>query len=92
MIINPNFGQQKFELNYELAEIHTQANVHIFSDNGTLVKRLISNQSLGISGIIEWNGEDDYGQKVRAGHYIVWVEIYRENGVRMTFKEAFILI
>ncbi len=92
IVTNPNFGIQNLEINYELTSPNIQVSVHIYSDSGTLVKRLISNQSLGFEGKIHWDGSDDYGQNVRPGHYILWVELLDKNGIKSTFKEAFVLI
>lgn len=58
-------------INYELDEIGQTANINIYNQNGTLVRRLTNNLLLSSKGTILWNGMDDANRKVAIGIYII---------------------
>ncbi len=56
------------------------ANIRIYDANGRLVKQLVNNESLASEGNFIWEGDNDEGTKARIGIYIVWTEVFKENG------------
>jgi hypothetical protein len=56
------------------------ANIRIYDANGRLVKQIINNESLANEGNFIWEGETDANDKARIGIYVVWIEIFKENG------------
>lgn len=84
--------EDELEINYILTDPGYMFNLNIYTEKGTLVNRLIRQESSGYNGKIKWDCKDEKLQKAPAGHYIYWVEIYRKNGDREIFKGAFVII
>lgn len=79
------------EINYELDASNYMINVDIYSDKGTLINRLIKQQSAGFRGKITWDGRGENGYRCRPGIYLCLIEIYDDKGHRQVIKEAFVL-
>lgn len=79
------------EINYRFAEAGLMANVAIYDDSGTLVRRLIRNQSLPREGILTWDATADSGRLMPVGIYIALIEIYNAAGLRRLYRESFVL-
>ncbi len=77
------------EINYELNASGYMMNVHIFSESGQLINRLIRQQNAGSSGKITWDCRTESGNLAPSGIYIFAVEIYNEKGVRELQKGGF---
>lgn len=84
--------EDELEINYILNDSDYLFNLNIYTERGTLVNRLIRQQSGGSEGKITWDCMNENRQKAPAGHYIYWMEIYHENGSREIFKGAFVLV
>jgi len=84
--------EDELEINYILNDSDYLFNLNIYAETGRLVNRLIRQESGGSEGKITWDCKDEKKQKSPSGHYIYWMEIYRENGSREIFKGAFILV
>lgn len=88
---NDDSFEDFLEINYELDRPNYMINIHIFSDRGALVNRLIRHQSAGFSGRILWDGRAENGRLCPPGIYLCEMEIYDDNGHRTTRKEAFVV-
>lgn len=84
--------EDELEINYILNDPGYLINLNIYNEKGRVIKRLIRQESAGSSGKITWNCIDENSKMAPPGHYIYWIEIYRENGAREIFKEAFVLV
>jgi len=91
--ISPNNDGYNDQLNitYQLENPGYVANIWIFDAAGRTVGQLAQNSSLGTSGTIHWNGEDETGSKLPLGAYIIVVEMFDTNGNVKHYKEACIL-
>ncbi|MCR9014214.1 lamin tail domain-containing protein [Aquiflexum gelatinilyticum] len=56
------------------------ATIRIYGVDGTLVRELVQNAVWGNDGFYLWDGTQSNGAKVRAGIYIIWVEIFDLEG------------
>ncbi len=56
------------------------ANINIFDAQGRLVRELVQNTLVGNSALFKWDGLTNENSKARIGPYIVWVELFDENG------------
>jgi len=79
------------EINYELNASDYMMNVHIFSESGRLISRLIRQQSAGSMGKVTWDCRAESGTFVPSGIYIFSVEIYTAKGVRELQKGGFVV-
>ena len=74
-------GQQDFTtLNYQLDQPGYVGSVTVYDALGQLTRRLLRNESLPISGFVQWDGLDERGRKAAVGYYIVHVELFRPGG------------
>jgi hypothetical protein len=80
-IFNPLSGQPNFTLiHYNFDQGGYVANVHIFDAQGRSVKELANNDILGTSGFYRWDGDRDDGTKANLGSYMIWFEIFDDQG------------
>lgn len=67
------------------------ANITIFDANGKVVRSLVRNEILAVSGYYNWDGLNDNKQKLTIGTYIVVTEIFNLQGKKQTFKNSIVL-
>jgi hypothetical protein len=80
-IFNPLSGQPNFTLiHYNFDQGGYVANVKIFDAQGRSVKELANNDILGTRGFYRWEGDRDDGTKANLGSYMIWFEIFDEQG------------
>ena len=86
-------GQQDFAtLNYHLDQPGYAASVTVYDALGRLTRRLVRNETLPISGFVQWDGIDDKGRKAAVGYYILHVELFRASGgERREYKKTVVL-
>ncbi len=74
-------GQQDFTtLNYQLDQPGYVGSVTVYDALGQLTRRLLRNESLPISGFVQWDGLDEHGRKAAVGYYLVHIELFRPSG------------
>ena len=56
------------------------ADVSFYDLNGHLVNSKLKSELVGQQGIIKWEGDDDNGNKVLAGIYIILVHLTHPDG------------
>jgi len=67
------------------------ATVMIFDDRGKLVKPLANNVMLGTEGFFIWDGTNPAGAPEKAGIYLIYTEVYAEQGIIRKYKNTCIL-
>jgi hypothetical protein len=90
---SPNLDgyNDEYQIHYQLDKPGYIANINIFDAAGRFVMQLVKNEILGTDGIISWNGEDETGQKLSMGAYIVMVEIFNTDGEVYQYKDGVVL-
>ncbi len=78
-------------INYEFSESGYVANIEIMDTEGTLVYTLTQNELLSTKGTLSWNGQTDRNSKARAGMYIIYFEIFNQQGESQHFKKVCVL-
>lgn len=89
---NDDAFEDILEIFYQFKSTEYYINVYIYNDKGTLINRLIRNQKAGQEGKLTWNGENESGQKVSSGYYIMIAEIFNNIGANERFKKAFVVV
>ena len=86
-------GQQDFTtLSYHLDAPGYAATVTVYDALGRLTRRLVRNETLPVTGLVQWDGLDDRGHKAAVGYYILLVELFRPSGgERREFKKTVVL-
>jgi len=65
--------------------------VGVFDNNGRLVKNLMNNEMIGNSGSKSWEGTEENGLQLETGMYIIWMEVFSEDGTAERFKQVVVL-
>ncbi len=90
---SPNFDgfNDEYQIQFELEKPGYVANISIFDSAGRFIMKLASNEILGTSGTIVWDGKNQTGQRQKPGVYIVLVEIFNTSGKVYKYRDAVIL-
>ncbi|MEZ4999460.1 MAG: hypothetical protein R2727_01840 [Bacteroidales bacterium] len=82
MTPNPFIDGTSIVIDHNRPGDELEIRIDIFAMNGTIVKQVVSRQS--VSGFslepIEWNGLDNHGNRVGAGIYVYTVRIRTSAG------------
>ena len=78
-------------IQYQMEEAGYMANITIFNAGGKAVRYFVKNQTLGLKGSWNWDGLDEKTQKLPAGTYIIYTEVFNLQGKKQQFKKAVVL-
>jgi len=78
-------------INWNFNQPNLMATIKIFDAKGRFVKTLLNNEMIGNSGGIIWGGGSEAGDRLNTGIYIVWMEVFSQNGWTERFKEVVVL-
>lgn len=78
-------------INWNFNETNLMATIHIFDDEGRKIKNILNNKMIGNFGNAIWDGTSEDGEKLNSGIYIVWLQVFSENGKVNNFKKAVVL-
>jgi hypothetical protein len=85
-------GEQPYtSIRYKMDISGMVGTIRIYSVNGLLVRELCQNAIWGNEGFYIWDGTDTGGTKVRAGYYVVWVEIFDLQGNVKQIKKTVVV-
>jgi len=76
------------KINYKFSNRGYIANVLIFNSKGVLIKNLIKNELLGTEDNFIWDGFTDDFLKANIGIYVIFVEIFDEEGNVKRYKKS----
>jgi len=78
-------------INWVFSKNNLTATIKIFDSEGRGVKNILNNKMIGNSGNISWDGTSEDGLQLNTGMYIVWMEVFSENGNVERFKKVVVL-
>lgn len=84
-------GSAFTSIRYQLDGSGWVGTFQIYSSAGQLIQTLAQNQLLGTQGLLTWTGTDSTGKLVRAGYYVLVVELYEPNGGLKAFKKTIVV-
>jgi hypothetical protein len=92
-IVSPdNDGMDDFAtIDYNFPSPGYVANITIFDANGRPVRYLQRNALCGIKGNFRWDGLGEKSQKIPAGIYIIYTEVFNLEGKKKQFKNTIVL-
>lgn len=67
------------------------ASIQIFDANGRLIRRLLRNELLPVTGVYKWDGAHEDGHKARIGIYVIQVELVHPDGTVERWQESCVL-
>lgn len=78
-------------INLSMYENGFTAKIQVFDSQGRLVKDLVNCQNVASKSRFVWSGLDDNGNILPAGIYIVFVELFDNQGVVKRYKKAAVI-
>ena len=78
-------------ISYNFPEPGFVATIIIYDAKGRLVRNLVQNELLGISGTFSWDGINERNEKAQIGIYIIFVEAFSADGDVKSFKKTAVL-
>jgi gliding motility-associated-like protein len=78
-------------INWNFSENNLMATIKIFDSEGRVAKSILNNKMIGNSGSTTWDGTSEEGLQLNTGMYIVWMEVFSDNGNTERFKEVIVL-
>jgi len=78
-------------INWDFSKINLMATIKIFDSKGKEVKNIVNNEMIGNKGSKNWDGTSEDDLQLATGIYIVWMEVFSENGEAERFKKVVVL-
>ncbi len=87
-----NFGTNNFTLiKCRFNQPGNMANIKILDFTGREVRTIANHQSIGAEEDFKWEGENNNGEEVRMGHYIVYLEVYNSSGQTKIYRKKVVV-
>ncbi|NNK80257.1 MAG: hypothetical protein HKO93_02080, partial [Flavobacteriales bacterium] len=83
--------QDVLNISYALEKPGYVANISIYDRDGRRIRMLVRNELLATKGTISWDGINDDGAKARIGVYVLFIEIFDQNGNVSSTKKTAVL-
>jgi hypothetical protein len=80
-----------YHIIYHLDGSGYSCRAYIFDMSGKQVAQIANHELLGTSGEITWDGRTPTGNKLRAGVYIFFIELYSTTGKTIQSKKVFLV-
>ena len=96
-LINKTFSpdsdgfEDLLQLEYKFKENGNLVTIDIYTDNGSLVRKLARNTTFSTHGTIYWDGLSDSSQLCTVGIYIIKVNIFTVTGGKDSFTKTCVL-
>ena len=68
------------------------ASVWVYDLEGREINQLISNESLGTSGLVQWDGRNNDQQLAEMGIYVIFVQLWDAQGNVREYQETCALV
>jgi len=78
-------------IQYKMTEPGYVANITIYDSQGRIVRNLVKNGTLGLSGFWNWDGLNDKNGRLPIGIYVLYTEIFSLQGKTQHFKNTVVL-
>jgi hypothetical protein len=86
---DPAFNE--YTVAYQTDEPGYCCRIEIYTTEGRKVAELSNNRLLGTDGEIRWNGSGTDGNRLQAGMYVFFAELYHPNGKKNSSKKIFLI-
>lgn len=72
--------EDELKIQYQMPDHGYMCNIHIYNENGYLIKTLYNNESLSTKGFIYWDGTDENHSTLNMGIYIITIHCFNVKG------------
>jgi hypothetical protein len=73
-------GNNTYEIRYHFDKPGNRCRIMLFDTTGRVINRITNNETLGMDGSLYFYGNNGTGQALRPGLYIIYAEVYSDNG------------
>jgi hypothetical protein len=87
----PSIGIEQYQIKYHTDKPGYKCRIYVYDSAGRMIDCLLNNELLGSEGVIYWNGKGKSKQKLSAGIYIIYVELYDQTGKIEKIKLPFVV-
>ena len=77
---------QQYQIHYQLEQGGHKCRLVVFDMLSRQIRTLCNNETLRLEGIIPWDGKGDSGASLSRGVYVVFMEVYSDQGFLKRFK------
>jgi hypothetical protein len=88
---NNDGNKDVVSINWNFSKTNLMATIKVFDSEGRPVKNILNNELIGNSGNSIWDGTTEDGLQLKTGMYIVWMEVFTEDGIIEGFKQVVVL-
>ena len=87
-VVYPNIhlGNNAYEIRYHFDKPGNRCKIILFDSMGRIISQIANNETLGMSGSLYFYGNNGSGRSLRPGVYIVYAEVYSDNGNFKKYK------
>lgn len=79
------------QINYRFKKTGNMLTLSIFNDRGKIVRQLYRSYSLGETGVLTWDGQDDAQQRLPVGIYILHLAVYNATDGVKNYRKSCVL-
>ncbi len=81
-VVYPEFhlGNNVYEIRYHFDKPGNRCSIMLFDSMGRMINRIANNETLGMDGSLYFYGNNGSGKSLQPGVYIVYAEVYSDNG------------
>ena len=88
---NNDGNKDVISISWNFSKTNLMATIKVFDSEGRPVKNILNNEMIGNSGNSIWDGTSEDGFRLNTGMYIIWMEVFSENGNAERFKKVAVL-
>jgi hypothetical protein len=83
--------EDNLSIKYHFQDPGNTVQITIFNRAGQLVRKLVNNEYVGVSGLFLWNGLMENNTKAPPGIYVFYIKVFDTNGRVKVFKRVAVL-
>jgi len=78
-------------IHWDFSKTNLMATISIFDSEGIRVNQLMNNKMIGNKGSEIWEGTSENGAQLKTGMYIVFMQVFSEDGEVESYKKVVVL-
>ena len=78
-------------IHWNFSKTNLMATISIFDSEGVRVNQLMNNKMIGNKGSEIWEGTSENGAQLKTGMYIVFMQVFSEDGEVESYKKVVVL-
>ena len=78
-------------IQWDFGKTNLMATISIFDSEGVRVNQLMNNKMIGNKGSEIWEGTSENGAQLKTGMYIVFMQVFSEDGEVESYKKVVVL-